>query len=133
MAYRHIMGEDDEQLSISGQIANPETLNRLFAAPHIQEFIERLGLGTYPPWADPSFGYDGTPPRFHLRRQLNRIHVVWRYYFDLYVIQLGGLLYGFLVLLSPHTIRPNLGRYFLAKLLFGFQPFPDWFSPVWHA
>ncbi len=96
--YRHIMGFDTEEDAIAAQ-SLPSALLKPIAAPHIHEFTKTLFLGTYPPWADPSFEYNGAPIRFDLRRQLNRIHVVLRTYFELYIEQLGALTTGLLVLL----------------------------------
>jgi hypothetical protein len=83
-----------------GAELNPRqvALYRLSAAPHIADYTDVLRLGTYPAWADPSFRY--VPAPFHLmpRRQLNRLHVVMRYYFDLYFVGLAGLVCGLLAL-----------------------------------
>ena len=98
IAYRHIMGFDTDSNASLPQI--PSTASaRPLAAPHAREFTAILFLGTYPPWSDPSYEYHGAPFRFDLRRQLNRIHVVLRSYFDLYIEQLCALATGFLVLL----------------------------------
>jgi hypothetical protein len=98
LAYRGIMGFDTDEEARRPQIPSSASAKPL-AAPHVHEFTTTLFLGTYPPWADPSYGYHGAPFRFDLRRQLNRIHVVLRSYFDLYIEQLGALATGFLVLL----------------------------------
>ena len=92
MAYRHVMGMDEQPL-----VADPRP--RPSAAPHIADYSQIVQLGTYPPWSDPSYGYRATPFHFMLARQLNRTHIVLRYYFDLFVVQLGPLLAGLLVLL----------------------------------
>jgi hypothetical protein len=107
IAYRHIMGEDLERPSRLEAAAGIVPNLGLAAAPHIRDYSAIIKLGPYPPWADPSYLYDGTPPKFILRRQLNRIHVVWRYYFDVYAIALGSLLCGILVLLfaSGNPVR----------------------------
>jgi len=98
MAYRHVMGMDEEPLPAP---AKPKPA----AAPHIGEFTQIIKLGTYPPWADPSHGYRATPFHFNFWRQLNRTHVVLRYYFELYIVQLGALISGFLVLLFSGSVR----------------------------
>jgi hypothetical protein len=87
MAYRHVMGMDEQPLV-------PDTRARPSAAPHIADYSQIIQLGTFPPWSDPSYGYRATPFHFMLRRQLNRTHIVLRYYFDLFVVQLGPLLAG---------------------------------------
>jgi hypothetical protein len=89
--YLQMMGSD-------GRESLGRSVIGLTAAPHVEEFTEVLFLGTYPPWADPSFTYRPKPFHFHLLRQLNRIHVVLRVYFDLFVVQLGGLVCGLLIL-----------------------------------
>jgi hypothetical protein len=91
IAYRHIVDMDEQPL-MSTFIPEPE------AAPHASEFTQIIHLGTYPPWSDPSYGYRATPFPFKWRSQLNRTHVVLHYYFDLFVVQLGGLLAGLLIL-----------------------------------
>jgi hypothetical protein len=98
LAYRHVM-DDDEPASLSAPAGKLQNTEPFAAAPHIEEYTSRLYLGVYPPWADASFGYTGSPAHFNLRRQLNRIHVVWHYYFELYGIQMASVLCGFLVLL----------------------------------
>jgi hypothetical protein len=91
MAYRHVMGTDEPRTPL-------ERLPKPKAAPGIQDYTGIIQLGTYPPWSDPSYGYRATPFHFNLRRQLNRTHIVLRYYFDLFVVRLGALATVFLVL-----------------------------------
>jgi hypothetical protein len=93
IAYRHIMGFDLEEPASTGA-------PRPVAAPHIQEHVSALHLGTYPPWADPSYGFKGGPFRFNFWRQANRTQVVLHGYFDIYFVGLGALVCGLLVLLS---------------------------------
>jgi len=102
MAYRHVMGMDEQPLV-------PDTRARPSAAPHIADYSQIIQLGTFPPWSDPSYGYRATPFHFMLRRQLNRTHIVLRYYFDLFVVQLGPLLTGLLVLFFLGN-RRELGK-----------------------
>ena len=92
--YWHVIDETDEY---AGSVNHP--LPRIQAAPHLANYASIIHLGTYPPWADPSYGYSGVHHHFNLRRQLNRTHIVLRAYFGIFVIQLGGLLCGFLVLI----------------------------------
>ncbi|HEY1468405.1 MAG TPA: hypothetical protein VGF61_05135 [Candidatus Acidoferrum sp.] len=98
IAYRHMMGFEDETLP-------PTAIARPAATPHIQEYSGILQLGTYPPWADPSHGFQGAPFQFNFGRQVNRTHVVLRDYFDLYVEKLGALLCGLLVLFFSDSAR----------------------------
>lgn len=91
MAYRHVMGADEDPRV-------PDPSPKPSAAPGIQDYTRIIHLGTYPPWSDPSYGYRATAFRFNLRRQLNRTHIVLRYYFNLFVVQLGAPAAGFLAL-----------------------------------
>jgi len=95
--YLQMAGSDPRQ-SVSTE-SPQETVTQSAASPHLGDYTKILFLGTYPPWADPSFSYSPQPFHFHLRRQLNRIHVVLKVYFDLFIVQLGCLVCGFLVLL----------------------------------
>jgi len=104
MAYRHVMGMDEQPLV-------PETTPRPSAAPHIADYKPIIQLGTFPPWSDPSYGYRATPFHFMLRRQLNRTHIVLRYYFDLFVVQLAALFAGLLVLLFLGDRREFVKRF----------------------
>ena len=104
MAYRHVMGADEAPL-----LPDVAPKPRMLSA--IQDYTRIIHLGTYPPWSDPSYGYRATPFRFNLRRQINRTHVVLRYYFDLFVVQLGALATAFLVLFfagSPQKFAKRL-------------------------
>ncbi len=92
LAYRHVMGFEDETLP-------PTAIARPVATPHILEYTGILQLGTYPPWADPSHNFKGAAFQFNLRRQVNRTHVVLRDYFNVYVEKLGVLDCGLLVLI----------------------------------
>jgi hypothetical protein len=83
-----------------GAELKPEQISRygLSAAPHIADYSDVLQLGTYPAWADPSFRHAPSPFQLPLRRQVNRLHVVLRYYFDFYFVQLAALACGLLTL-----------------------------------
>ena len=97
--YQQVIGMEDERMPWSGHATGMERpIPPLVAAPHIDAYVPFLSLGTYPPWADPSYRYKGASHHFFLGRQLNRIHIVLRYYLELFAIQLGSLLCGFLVL-----------------------------------
>jgi hypothetical protein len=88
------------------------------AAPHIEEYTEIIDLGPYPPWGDPSYWYKGSSlGRLDFRRQLNRIHIVLRYYFDLYIVQLGGLVSGFLILLLFAGTFAQFGKQLLRRTI----------------
>lgn len=104
MAYRHVMGTDELPLL-------PDLTPKPTAAPGIQDYTPIIHLGTYPPWSDPSYGYRASPFHFNLRRQINRTHVVLRYYFDLFAVQLGALAAAFLTVFfadSPKRFAKRL-------------------------
>jgi hypothetical protein len=108
--YQHIMGMDDTALP-------PVALPRPALTPHIQEYLGKLSLGTYPPWADPSHDFKGGHFRFNVKKQLNRTHVVLREYFNIYVEQLGVLLCGILVLVVAGDWRVFHKRFLSCKVL----------------
>lgn len=66
--YRHIMGMDITPLP-------PSSIPRPEATPHIQEYSNKLRLGTYPPWADPSYDFKGS--KFVLAERLLRCQILW--------------------------------------------------------
>ena len=113
--YRHIMGMDTLDTASSSESGSP-VLPKPAATPHVQDFTEIIHLGTYPPWADPSYGYKGTPVHINFRRQLNRIHIVLRYYFDLYIMQLGALVTGFLALVIGGSNVREFGKRLLCQV-----------------
>lgn len=115
ISYRHIMGQDAEEMmkTVHGAMAQMPTPG---AAPHIEEYTEILNLGTYPPWADPSYGYRGAPAHFSLRQQINRTHIVLRYYFDVYIVGLGALFTGFLALLLCSDSIRKFGKRLLTEI-----------------
>jgi hypothetical protein len=104
--YRQIMDVD-------GSSGTPVVTRGTSAVtPHAMDFTPIINLGSYPPWSDPSSDYKGERLRFNLGRQVNRIHIVLKYYFDLYFIQLGPLTAGFLVLLFyAGDLRGFIGRF----------------------
>jgi hypothetical protein len=95
--YLQMAGPDVAQPVSAGP--SQESSIRFVAAPHVADYTKILFLGTYPPWADPSFRYRPKVFHFNLRRQLNRIHIVLKIYFDLFIVQLGALVCGLLVLI----------------------------------
>ena len=68
------------------------------AAPHIQIFSDSIWQGSYPPWTEPSIRFTGHVPHIPLKMQLNKTHVVLRFYFDMLVGSLGALTCCLLVL-----------------------------------
>jgi hypothetical protein len=64
--YTHWQGGPPE----NGTPAHPT--RRIFAAPDAYEFAAPVG-GTYPPWYDPTYWYEGVRARFDLQQQLRAI------------------------------------------------------------
>jgi hypothetical protein len=115
--YLHIMGMD-QQAETDAKPDGVHALARPSTTPHIQSYANTVSLGTYPPWADPSYRYSDGPLRFDLRRQLNRTHVVLRYYFDLYVVSLAPLTTGVLIFVGMGgSVREFLRRLLRAPVL----------------
>ena len=104
LAYRHVMGFDVETQP-------PSAASVPAATPHVADYSSMIQLGTYPPWADPSYGFKGAPFRFDFRRQVERTHVVLRGYFDIYVVRLGALFCGLLVLVFLGEVRLFASRF----------------------
>jgi len=66
----------------------------LMTSPAIFEFATPVE-GTYPPWCDPSYWYEGVVPIFRLRNQLRAIRYAIQEYVGI-LSYMGGLLVGFL-------------------------------------
>jgi hypothetical protein len=66
----------------------------LRATPPVFEFAAPI-LGTYPPWYDPSFWYEGVVPRFRVRNQLRAIRYTIEEYIGI-LPYMAGLFVGFL-------------------------------------
>lgn len=80
---------------------------KIFDDPAIYEFGTPIG-GTYPPWYDPSYWYEGLKPHFNFRQQLSRIGVSLQIYlsaiFDTHVPFTLYLYYGPDVLIVSYLI-----------------------------
>jgi hypothetical protein len=68
------------------------------ASPHIQTFVGDMWSGAYPAWTEPSVRFTGHVPHIPLRQQLNKTHIVLRFYFDLFFTTLGALTCSLLIL-----------------------------------
>jgi hypothetical protein len=66
----------------------------LRASPPVFEFATPIP-GTYPPWYDPSYWYEGVAPRFSLRNQIRTIRYTVEEYAGI-LPYMGGLYVGFL-------------------------------------
>jgi hypothetical protein len=69
----------------SGMPAHPT--RKLAETPPVYEFKAPIG-GSYPPWSDPSYWYEGVRPRFHLWQQLRILKASADRYFEIYFVQL---------------------------------------------
>jgi hypothetical protein len=69
----------------------------IFDEPAIYEFATPIG-GTYAPWYDPSYWYEGVSLQFNFQDQARVLLANALFYFDLFFRQQGGLLVGVLIL-----------------------------------
>lgn len=83
---------------------------KLFSQPEIFEFRTPVG-GTYPPWYDPSYWYEGLIVKFDLEKQINVIKTNIYYYFQSFF---GVLIFAYLLtligskfLLSIKALKAN--------------------------
>jgi hypothetical protein len=86
-----------------GTPAHPARL--IFADPEIYEFGDPVG-GTYPLSYDPSYWYEGVTPQLRLGDQAAALLSSLRFYFDLFIRQLGGVV-GILLLLLAARPPPR--------------------------
>ena len=70
---------------------------RILDTPPVYEYAGPIG-GSYPPWTDPSYWYDGIRPHFVLTEQLRTLQNSVGAYHDMFDL-LSGLFAGFLVFL----------------------------------
>lgn len=73
---------------------------RLLDAPAVYEFASPVA-GTYPPWYDPTYWYEGVEPRFHLSQQLKAVarNLLLAYQFLFYRFFPGALALSLFILL----------------------------------
>jgi len=75
----------------------PEHPTRMvYRQPAILEFATPVG-GTYPPWYDPSYWYEGLRFDFDFRKQLNVLFSNLNLYFDLFFRRQASILMGTLI------------------------------------
>jgi len=65
--------------------------------PHVYEFVTPIG-GTYPPWEDPAYWYDGVRPVFNLGGHLRVLMASARTYYKIFFVAGGGLIIGLFTL-----------------------------------
>ena len=89
---------------------------KILDTPLVYEYASPVA-GTYPPWSDPSYWYDGVHPHFELGGQLNVLCHSFDSYFELST-QLGSFIAGFAALvLSQNRIRDSLKRFWSVGFL----------------
>jgi hypothetical protein len=89
---------------------------KILETPPVYEYASPVA-GTYPPWSDPSYWYDGVRPHFELKGQLNALRLGLDDYFELFA-RLGSLLAGLVVLLLwGNRLRDFLKRFRSAGFL----------------
>lgn len=94
----HVRGRTHWQGETPG-LGTPKHPDRqIFKVPPVYEFADPVG-GSYPPFYDQSYSYDGVRPHFQLGGQLNVLHRSADTYFDLFFVTLGSLTAGFFTLL----------------------------------
>lgn len=71
---------------------------KIYNNPPIYEFSEPL-FGTYPPWTDPTYWYEGVKVHLDFTRQLSIISFNSQIYYDIFFKLLGFLLAGVLIIL----------------------------------
>jgi hypothetical protein len=87
----HWQGNDDG----SGAPVHPT--RKLHDMPAIYEFVTPIG-GTYPPWYDPAYWYEGVKLDFDLGKQVGVLASNASVYFDLFARERADLLVGTIVL-----------------------------------
>lgn len=71
---------------------------KIYSNPSVYEFSEPL-FGTYPPWTDPTYWYEGVKVHLDFTRQLSIISFNSQIYYDIFFKLLGFLLAGVLIIL----------------------------------
>jgi 4-amino-4-deoxy-L-arabinose transferase-like glycosyltransferase len=69
---------------------------KIFDEPNVFEFATPIG-GTYPPWHNPSYWYEGLILKFN---PIKQIKVLFKNIFYYYQIFLGGLIFGYLIIVT---------------------------------
>ena len=69
---------------------------KIFSSPDVFEFATPI-KGTYPPWHDPSYWYEGLLVKFAL---ISQLRVLLKNAFYYYQVFLGGLLFSYLIILT---------------------------------
>jgi hypothetical protein len=70
---------------------------KILDEPAIYEFGSPVG-GTYPPWYDPTYWYEGVIPKFNWQEQLGVLLTNTLFYFDLFLRRQGVLATGIVLL-----------------------------------
>jgi hypothetical protein len=89
---------------------------RVLEAPLVYEYAFPIE-GSYPPWSDPSYWYDGVRPHFELKGQLEALRHSFDRYFELST-RLGSYFAGIVVLLLwRNRLREVLKNFWSAGFL----------------
>ena len=78
---------------------------KIFDRPAIYEFATPLG-GSYPPWYDPTYWYEGLTTTFILKNQMHALFRNIGAFFKISPLAQGGLITGFVILFMM-TGRPG--------------------------
>lgn len=132
--YRHWQGEPPG----NGTPRHPT--RKIFSEPAVYEFAASVG-GTYPPWYDPSYWYEGVVPNLSLTKQVQILMSNAKVYRRLLIPYLGVLFVGLLLLklLSKKRLREGIKDYGtlivpaftatrLSARLTRWHPAPDWLA-----
>jgi hypothetical protein len=79
--------------------------------PPVYEFNGPVG-GSYPPWSDPSYWYEGVRPRFHLQEQLRTLKFSAHAYFGIWSGEMAFVTACFVLLLCWSGLPRNFAREF---------------------
>jgi hypothetical protein len=101
-----------------GTPTHPE--RQIFSMPPVFEFAMPVG-GSYPPWYGQSYWYDGIRPHFSLRGELYELRIAGENLEQLFLVELGTLTAGFLILLFWQQQMREVGRA-LARNMFIWGP-----------
>lgn len=93
----------------------------IFASPAVYEFATPIG-GSYPPWYDPSYWYEGVTPHFNLRQQLSAVarnlSIVYGFFFYRFFLVTVALVLFLLFYFSERrgTILRDISAYWFLSL-----------------
>ncbi len=100
---------------------------QIFETPPVYEFGTPIG-GTYPIGYDPSYWYAGLQIYFDLGQQIDALLASFLFYFDVFIVLFGGLVFGLIILYlmsrqpswCPSTILSDWSLLFIALAVLAF-------------